>query len=64
MIAAQDPKTVTLRNADNQLSVISRDNIETLKAIRTSLMPIDVLKDMKPNELRDLFAYLSLGATK
>ncbi len=64
MIAAQDPKTVTLRNADNQLSVISRDNIETLKAIRTSLMPTDVLKDMTPEELRNLFAYLSLGAKK
>ena len=62
MIAAQDPKTVTLRNADNQLTVISRDDMESLKAIRTSLMPTDVLKDMKPDELRDLFAYLSLGA--
>jgi len=64
MIAAQDPKTVTLRNADNQLSVISRDDIESLKAIRTSLMPTDVLKDMTPGELRNLFAYLSLGAKK
>jgi len=64
MIAAQDPNTVTLRNADNQLTVISRDDIETLKAIRTSLMPTDVLKDMTPEELRNLFAYLSLGAKK
>ena len=64
MIAAQDPKTVTLRNAENQLSVISRDDIEQLKALSTSLMPADVLKEMKDNELRDLFAYLSLGAKK
>ena len=28
MIAAQDPKTVTLRNADNQTTVISRDEID------------------------------------
>ena len=62
MIAAQDPRTVTLRNADNQLTVISRDDMDSLKAIRTSLMPTDVLKDMKPDELRNLFAYLSLGA--
>ena len=62
MIAAQDPKTVTLRNAENQLSVISRDDIDQLKALNTSLMPADVLKEMKDNELRDLFAYLSLGA--
>ena len=64
MIAAQDPKTVTLRNADNQLTVISRDDIESLKALRTSLMPTDVLKDMKDDELRDLFAYLSYGANQ
>jgi putative heme-binding domain-containing protein len=62
MIAAQDPRTVTLRNAENQLSVISRDDIDQLKALSTSLMPADVLKEMKDNELRDLFAYLSLGA--
>ncbi len=64
MIAAQDPNTVTLRNAENQLSVISRDDIEQLKALSTSLMPSDVLKEMQDNELRDLFAYLSLGAKK
>ena len=62
MIAAQDPDTVTLRNADNQLSVIDRDDIETLKALETSLMPDDVLKEMSEQELRDLFAYLSQGA--
>ncbi|MFK8114164.1 MAG: c-type cytochrome [Rubripirellula sp.] len=64
MIAAQDPQTVTLRNADNQLSVISREDIEQLKALSTSLMPTDVLKEMSDDELRDLFAYLSLGASK
>jgi hypothetical protein len=64
MIAAQNPRTVTLRNADNQLTVISRDDIEVLQALSTSLMPTDVLKDMKDEELRDLFAYLSLGAKR
>ena len=64
MIAAQDPNTVTLRNADNQLTVISRDDIESLKALKTSLMPTDALKDMTDTELRDLFAYLSLGTKK
>lgn len=62
MIAAQDPKTVTLRNADNQLTVVSRDDIEELRALATSLMPADVLKEMNDQELKDLFAYLSLGA--
>ena len=64
MIAAQDDATVTLRNAENQLTVISRDDIETLRALPTSLMPMDVLRDMQEQELRDLFAYLSLGTSK
>ncbi len=64
MIAAQDPKTVTLRNADNQLAVLNREEIETLKALPTSLMPEDVLKEMTDQQLRDLLAYLSLGARR
>jgi putative heme-binding domain-containing protein len=64
MIAAQDPNTVTLRNADNQTVVLSRDDIEELKALKTSLMPTDVLQEMTDQQIRDLFAYLSLGAKK
>ena len=64
MIAAQDPETVTLRNADNQLAVLNRDEIEVLKALNTSLMPDDVLKEMTDQQLRDLFAYLAQGAKK
>jgi putative heme-binding domain-containing protein len=60
MIAAQDDKTVTLRNADNQLTVLDRDQIETLRAIPTSLMPVELLKEMSDESIRDLFAYLSL----
>jgi len=62
MIAAQDPNTVTLRNADNQMTVISRDEIETLQALPTSLMPEDVLKELTDQQVRDLFAYVSIGA--
>ena len=64
MVAAQDPKTVTLRNADNQLTVISRDEIDELKALPTSLMPEDTLKELTPDQLRDLFAYLTLGTRR
>jgi len=60
MIAAQDDKTVTIRNADNQLTVLDRDQIEVLKALPTSLMPADLLKEMSDSDIRDLFAYLSL----
>ena len=64
MIASQDSKTVTLRNADNQITIIDRDEIQQLKALKVSLMPADVLKEMTDDQLRDLFAYLSFGAKK
>ncbi|MEM1068357.1 MAG: PVC-type heme-binding CxxCH protein [Planctomycetota bacterium] len=62
MISAQDANSVTLRNADNQTTTIGRDDIEVLKALSTSLMPVDVLKNMNNQQIRDLFAYLALGA--
>ncbi|WP_345327333.1 PVC-type heme-binding CxxCH protein [Novipirellula rosea] len=62
IIAEQTPTTVTLRNADNQTTTIARDEIETLKALPTSLMPTDLLKKMSDTQIRDLYAYLSLGA--
>jgi putative heme-binding domain-containing protein len=59
IIAEQTPTTVTLRNADNQNTTIARDEIETLKALPTSLMPTDLLKGMSDTQIRDLHAYLS-----
>ena len=65
MIAAQDLSTVTIRNADNQMTVISRDEIETLKALPTSLMPEDVLKEMtRPANPRSFCVCLDRGNTK
>ncbi len=61
MIADQGPQTVTLRNADNQLTVLSRDEIEELKTLPTSLMPEDTLEELTEDQIRDLFAYLMLG---
>jgi putative heme-binding domain-containing protein len=64
MIASQDSQTVTLRNADHQLTVISREAIEMLEPLQTSLMPENVLKDLEDGEIRDLFAYLTLGTAR
>ncbi|MEM7478136.1 MAG: PVC-type heme-binding CxxCH protein, partial [Planctomycetota bacterium] len=58
MIAAQNVQSVTLRNAENNLIVLQRDELVELKAIRTSLMPQDLLKDMNDQDIRDLFVYL------
>lgn len=60
MIAAQDERTVTLRNADNHKTVLERDAIESLTAIPTSLMPAELLQELTEDQIRDLLAYLSM----
>ncbi len=64
MIAAQDTNAVTIRGSDNQLTTIVSDDIAELRALKTSLMPEDVLKDLTDQQLRDLFAYMMQGARR
>lgn len=61
MLAAQTANAVTIRSADNQMTTIAAEDIEALKALKTSLMPEDVLKDLSDQQIRDLFAYLRSG---
>lgn len=64
MMAAQDPTAVTIRTADDQQVVLVRDRLEEFKAIKTSLMPEQVFKDMTDQQIVDLFAYLMLGTRR
>ncbi len=58
LIADQDPNVVMIRGADGQNISIPREEIEDLRASRTSLMPDGQLKAMSDQQIRDLFAYL------
>jgi putative heme-binding domain-containing protein len=58
LIADQDPNVVVIRGADGQNISIPREEIEDLRASRTSLMPDGQLKQMSDQQIRDLFAYL------
>jgi putative heme-binding domain-containing protein len=62
MIHAQDGLAVTIRGADNQLTTIPRDELDELRALETSLMPVGVIDDLSDQQIQDLFAYLTLGA--
>ncbi|MCA9214851.1 MAG: c-type cytochrome [Planctomycetales bacterium] len=63
IIAEQNDKTVTLKTGDEQATIIlDREEIESLQAVNASLMPNDLLKDVSEQQLRDLFAYLTLGS--
>ena len=64
MMHAQDPKTVTIRTADDQKVVLVRDDLEQFKPIKTSLMPEQVFKDMTDEQIVDLFSYLMQGARR
>ena len=54
----QDSRVVVLRGNDGQRTVINRDDIDEMQAIPRSIMPEGILKTLKDQEIRDLFAYL------
>jgi len=58
LIAEQTPGAITLLSAKNERTRIERTDIEELREAEVSLMPENLLKDYKPEELRDLFSYL------
>jgi putative heme-binding domain-containing protein len=60
LIENQDAQSVTLRKADNQVERIARDEIEKLQASSQSIMPEGLLNDLEPQQIRDLFAYLTV----
>lgn len=64
MISAQDKNSLTVRSADNQLTTLQREEIESLRALPTSLMPEDSIKDLTEQQIRDLFSYISQGAKR
>jgi putative membrane-bound dehydrogenase-like protein len=58
VIAEQTPSAITLVDAKNQRTKVPRDRIESIQESSVSLMPENLLKELKPQELRDLFSYL------
>jgi len=64
LITAQTPTTVTLTNAKAEATTVNRDEIASLRESPVSLMPEGLLTPLKPQELRDLFAFLQAPAPK
>ena len=54
----QDPNSIVIRASDGHDLAIPREEIEEMKASPASLMPEGLLKDLKPKEIVDLFAFL------
>ena len=58
LIAEQTANAITLLDGKNQRTRIARARIESMQESPVSLMPENILKELKPQELRDLFSYL------
>jgi putative heme-binding domain-containing protein len=57
----RDEQVVILRGADGQTYTIAKNKIDEMRAIRLSLMPENLLRDLTDQQVRDLFAYLRSG---
>ena len=58
LIVDQTPAAITLVNAKSERTPIPRSEIESMREADVSLMPENLLKELTPGELRDLFGYL------
>ncbi len=58
MMAAQDAKTISLRDVANQITKINVSDIQKQTASPMSLMPPALLTGLSDADLRDFFAYL------
>lgn len=62
LIVEQDAANVTLLTAKNERVRLPRSEIESLEESPQSLMPENIIEQLSPQELRDLFAWLQQPA--
>lgn len=61
VVAAETPTSITLRRADGKDDTILRSNIASLRSTGLSLMPVGLEKELPPQDVADLFAYLRIA---
>jgi putative membrane-bound dehydrogenase-like protein len=60
LVAEDSPGRVVLKTPGGKLESIARGDVEEMKISPLSLMPEDLEKQLSPQELSDLFAFLTL----
>ena len=60
LLAEDSPQRVVLKVQGGKQEVIARDDVDEFKVSEISLMPEQLEKQLTPQEIVDLFAYLSL----
>ncbi len=61
LLIEDSPTRVSLKMQGGKTETIARDDVDLMKTSDTSLMPEGIEKQLKPQEIVDLFAYLSLN---
>ena len=61
VVAAETLTGITLRRADGKDETILRSNIASLRSTGLSLMPVGLEKELPPQDVADLFAYLRIA---
>lgn len=59
LLENQTPTNITMRGANNQVTVVSRADIDILQAMKTSIMPDGLTQKMTDQEILDLFSYIT-----
>jgi putative heme-binding domain-containing protein len=59
ILVSQTDDTVELKTAESIVHKLQRDDIEALKKLPTSLMPADIQKQLKADDLIDIVEYLT-----
>jgi putative heme-binding domain-containing protein len=57
-LADQDNQVIVLRGVDGQNLIFRRDEVESMRTIKQSVMPEETLKSLEDQQIRDLMAYL------
>jgi putative heme-binding domain-containing protein len=60
LLVEQNPEHVVLKSQGGKLETIARGDVEEMKQSALSLMPEDLEKQLTPQEIADLFAFLVL----
>jgi putative membrane-bound dehydrogenase-like protein len=60
LLVEDNPQRVVLKVQGGKLETVPRDDVDEFSVSRLSMMPEDLEKQLKPEELADLFAYLTL----
>lgn len=61
IVVAETPTSITLRRAEGAEDVLLRANLSLFRATALSLMPVGLEKELKLQDVADLFAYLRVA---